>query len=506
MSLTRFLIAVANIVAQVSCSRAPLPAPVRPLSPTPDAPFRATPPALTDAPGAVLLNAPPVETTVLSNGLSIWVVHRPQLPYVALSVSSREAGARSGHESSALLGLALRSVIEGGTVWMDQRAIEPPHIDGEGVGYQVEALQSRFQLRVTTAHLSDGIRVLGRTIQSPALDDRDLAEVRAAELERLQDASNELNGALLEILLKAALGDAAARFLPTHTDEVERATSEALRRCYQAIFTPRSSVLIAVGDLTASQLQPLAEREFGSWNASVPSPRSALESTTSPPHPAAATYLSLSRRIHLVLQADLGQARVMLLQPGPGTRAAQDELAFELLAEVAFGSRSRSALGLRHDQGVTYGIDRAIIPGHDLGLLSIHAAFETSETARSITTLLQLLRDLQQRPVSSTELGLAKVALSARLERTLHDNAALSNYLADSFAAGKSPDSLRTLGSSIAAITAADLQRVASRYLRPDQVEIGVAGPPSLGEELSRIGELVAYHIDRNRPGAPPED
>jgi hypothetical protein len=50
-----------------------------------------------------------------------------------------------------------------------------------------------------------------------------------------------------------------------------------------------------------------------------------------------------------------------------------------------------------------------------------------------------------------------------------------------------------------------DVQRVARDYLRPQQLEIGIAGPPALALELQSLGEVTLYRA-RRRTSQPPVD
>jgi predicted Zn-dependent peptidase len=65
------------------------------------------------------------------------------------------------------------------------------------------------------------------------------------------------------------------------------------------------------------------------------------------------------------------------------------------------------------------------------------------------------------------------------------------------FAAGRAPEWLSTLPGAIAAVNPSDILRVARKYLQPRNVEVAVAGPARLGEELMSLGELQIYTVQR---------
>jgi zinc protease len=483
----------------IACNAPELPAPALPLVQTPDAAFRKARPPLS-VPSEQSNGAPAVQNTTLSNGVTLWVVNRPNVPYVALNLVARDAGTASGAAPGERIHLTARSVVEGGTVWEAQKVVKPPLINGEQLGYWSGPAHSAFQLRVSSESLPQGLQILGRTLRSPAFGRGNLDEMRLAELKQIQDMSNSINDALFEVTLRAALGRAvAAQVLGENMAEVRSVTPQAIERCYHELFRPETSALIAVGDVTLEDLLPLAERELGGWQTPLPRPSS--------PAPAVPQHLSTKVRVHFLPQSAMTQGRVLLLQPAaPSRGATQDELAFELAADIAAGAiSSRSNVSLRHAAGITYGIEPAFWSSPALSLLRIEASFETEEVVRAVGDLQRVLEGLQEKPVSEPELALAKVALLAGLERTVHNNAELAHYLGFVFAEGKAPEWLAQLPALLAVISAADVQRVARRYLRPRQLEIGIAGPVSLAPALQELGDLELYQVHIKEP-APPAD
>jgi hypothetical protein len=65
--------------------------------------------------------------------------------------------------------------------------------------------------------------------------------------------------------------------------------------------------------------------------------------------------------------------------------------------------------------------------------------------------------------------------------------------------AGLPADTFEQLVAQIQQVTAADVQSVAQRYLRPDTLQILVVGNAAeLGDQLQRFGEVQAIDININ--------
>jgi zinc protease len=472
------------------CSRPALPAPELPLVASPDAPFRAKRPALPEQPATARVEGLELESAVLPNGLTLWVANRPGAPDTSLMLVARDGGFLDSALSAELLRLTTRALVEGGTRWFDGRTVAPPLLNGRGVATGSGPGFSHLGLHVLSSSLPSAFKILSRTLLHPTFTDLDA--VKLSLLKEAQDRSSSVDGVLLEITGAAAYGQALAEQLTgVRLTELRQPDPATVQRCYREVFRPDALALIAVGDVTLPQLEALAEPELGAIDAGARPQPPGLRQI--PP------YSSRGRRFHFLAQADRGQAYVMVLQPAPATGAVDDELPFALLAELAIGAvRSRANDTLRHQQGVTYGTRPRIANGKQLGLLVIQASFEEDQAAQAITALLDILEQLSTKPVGALELTNAKIALRTQLDRAAHSSLGLTQLAADLYASHGSPETLAALPARLAAVTPADIQRVARKYLRPRDVEIGVAGSPQLARELSFLGEFEAYKVERN--------
>jgi zinc protease len=472
------------------CSRPALPAPELPLVASPDAPFRAKRPTLPQQPADARVEGLEIESAVLSNGLTLWVANRPGAPDTSLALVARDGGFLDSTLSAELLRLTTRALVEGGTRWFDGRTVDPPLLNGRRVTAGSGPAWSQLGLHVLSSSLPSAFKILSRTLLHPAFSDLDA--VKFSLLKEAQDRSSSVHAVLLEIASAAAYGQPMAEQLTgVRLDELRRPDLATVQRCYRDVFRPEALALIAVGDVTLPQLRALAEPELGALSGDARPQPPGLRPT--PP------YASRGRRFHFLPQRDRPQAHVLILQPAPATSAVDDDLPFALLAELAIGAvRSRANNSLRHEQGVTYGAHPLVANGKRLGLLVIEADFEEDQAAQAITALLDILEQLWTKPVGVAELTNAKVALRTRLDRAAHDSVGLTQLAADLYASHGTSEQLAALPERLAAVTPADIQRVARKYLRPRDLEIAVAANPPLARELSFLGQFEVYKVERN--------
>lgn len=490
MPLKRVAALCLSAMSWVGCSRPALPAPEQPLVASPDAPFRAKRPTLPEQPAAAGVEGLELESAVLPNGLTLWVANRPGAPDTSLAIVARDGGFLDSALPAELLRLTTRALVEGGTQWFDSRTVAPPLLNGRRVATGSGPAFSQLSLHVLSSSLPSAFKILSRTLLHPAFTDLDA--VKLSLLKEAQDRSVAVDGVLLEITSAAAYGQPLAQQLTgVRPNELRDPALATVQRCYRDVFRPEALALIAVGDVTLPQLQALAEPELGAPSSAAPPQPPSLRQI--PP------YASRGRRVHFLPQRDRSQAHVLVLQPAPATGAVDDDLPFALLAELAIGAvRSRANNTLRHEQGVTYGTHPRIANARQLGLLVIEASFEEEQAAQAITALLDILEQLSTKLVDAAELTNAKIALRTRLDRAAHSSVGLTQLAADLYASHGSPERLAALPGRLAAVTAADIQRVARKYLRPRDLEIGVAASPRLAQELSFLGQFEAYKVERN--------
>jgi len=464
-------------------SRPPLPAPEHPLVRTLEAPELAKPPPLTAADPEHIEVAS--ESAKLPNGLTLLVATQKHLPYVALSFATRGAGRFDGVCSPELLRLTARAVVEGGTIWTDGSVVEPLRVHGRGVDFEVAADHTHFDLSVLRESLPAGLTVLARTVQKPSFSGG-LDPVRVHELDALKSSSDGVDSQLVKLGAAGSYGDDfAAQLVPSKLDAVREASDAAIRRCYEESIAPETSALIAVGDITLAELRELATPHFMSW----PGTGRSLGAPAAAPEPT-----SNGLQVHWLVAGDSAQSRVVLLQPAPTQHQPDDEVPFALLSEIAVGAtRSRSNNTLRHDRGVTYGLQPELIHGRSVGLLLVKVSFEINATADAIRSLLQTLEELQNKPVSETELKDAKRRFLYRVAFRVGSHEGLAKYLGELFSQGKDVSWLGQLERSLAAIQPADLQRVAKRYLRPGDTDLGVYGDWAMRNQLAFLGRVTTY-------------
>ena len=271
------LASVCALLALACSTRAPLPAPRAPLTPTPLDSLQ-TPPLVGAHDGAITA-LPSLQSLKLENGLKVYLLERHTFPHVGIAYVSLNGG-----EDSADLDLAgLSSVVHELLLASDPE--EPAHAaPAQGaspvearsllsVSFAGQVLQhvSYVSTLVETGEVHAALRLLAELVLRPDLSADALRRAqKRARLEWNDERYSEL-GLARNYLMQRIYGP--MHVLGQHADRaVKRVDEHPLERVvagYHERHAPGSSALVIIGDLTFEQVSELVAGQFGAWRRPV---------------------------------------------------------------------------------------------------------------------------------------------------------------------------------------------------------------------------------------------
>jgi predicted Zn-dependent peptidase len=126
------------------------------------------------------------------------------------------------------------------------------------------------------------------------------------------------------------------------------------------------------------------------------------------------------------------------------------------------------------------------------------AGVQTDKTSEALTEFFKELEAIRK-PVSADELEKAKTYVALALPRSFETTASLAASLAQMFVYNLPADYFSTFTERVRAVTAADVQRVAERYIQPDKLAVVVVGDRTViepGVKALNLGPLTVVTID----------
>lgn len=234
---------------------------------------------------------------------------------------------------------------------------------------------------------------------------------------------------------------------------------------------------------------PLVEKHFGAWTGGGrPAPSQA------PPEPPRRTR----RQVYLIDRPGAPQSQIRIGSIGVA-RSTPDYFTLQVLNTVLGGSfTSRLNLNLRERRGYTYGAGSVFDMRRAPGPFSASAGVQTDKTAESLTEFFNELTAILE-PVPADELERAKNYVALRFPGGFETTGDIARRLEEAVIYDLPEEYFSQYVQRIQAVTSADVQRAARRYIQPDRMAVVVVGDLATIEKPVRalgLGPVVKMTVD----------
>ncbi|WP_447985122.1 M16 family metallopeptidase [Nitrospira sp. Nam74] len=314
---------------------------------------------------------------------------------------------------------------------------------------------TRYTVSLPSNRLPLWAAVESDRMRSPVL--REFYKERDVVLEerRLRTDDNP-NGLLYEAFAAAAF-EAHPYGFPTigWASDIQSLTPAVTEAFFQTYYGPANAVIAIVGDIHAPDVIALIERTFGKIPAMTAPPRVV---TVEPPQRG-------ERRLEVEFDAE----PVLLLGYHKPALGHPDDFVFDVMDSIlSEGQTSRLYQRLVREKRLATAVDtQTSFPGAQAPNLFVLSAVPLApHTAREVEdAITEELERLKAEPVEAAELEKVLNNLDAELLRSLRSNSGLASQLAYFQTVAKDWRYVLTARERIAAVTPADIQRVAAQYL-----------------------------------------
>lgn len=255
---------------------------------------------------------------------------------------------------------------------------------------------------------------------------------------------------------------------------------------------PNEIILGVVGDFDSAAMESKLRKEFEGWSRG-PAYQSE-QVTVTPPRPG----------IYFVEKSDVNQSEIRMVAPGI-RRDDPDFYAVEVMNEVLGGGfSSRLVKSLRTEAGLAYAVGGGIsAPFDHLGLARLTMGTKSSTTAQAIDGLYKEINKMRNVPVTEGEMQRGKDSILNSFifefdsrEKVMQERMTYEIY-------GYPADFLDRYQKGVEKVTAADVNRVAQKYLVKDKFAVLVVGKAAeFDKPLNSFGAVTAVDIAIPQPGA----
>jgi zinc protease len=422
----------------------------------------------------------------LANGLVLFLQEDHELPFISGSILIRGGSRDEPAEKVGLVSLY-------GQTW---RTSGTAAANGDVLDDRLEAKAAGIETAGGTATTSvawnslkgDFDSVFATTVElllHPAFSKDKLLLAKRQMEAGIARRNDDASGIAAREAALVVYGEKSPYARRTEYATVEAVALDDLQAWHDRTVVPNNMIVAVSGDFDGAAMEATLRKAFEPLPKGTPFDTAKLDF----PGPTPGVYF--------VNKADVNQSNVFIV--GLGTeRSNPDYYALNVMNEVfsgGFGSRVvqnvRTKLGLAYSVGGTYGA----LYDHP-GMFRVGAGTKSASTAAATQAMLDEIGKLKTEPPTVDELRKAKEQVLNSFifnydsrDKTLNEQVTLAFY-------GYPPDFLEKYKEGIEKVTAADVSRVANKYIDPSKLAIVVVGNEAeLTPPLSKLGKVTTLDI-----------
>ena len=406
---------------------------------------------------------PKKETFTLKNGMKVTLVPYGSVPKVTVSAVTR-AGNLNETEQQTWLANITGTMLKEGTATRTGAQIAE---EAARMGGQVAVGVGNDTTTATADVLSEfgpqAVALLADVLQRPSFPESELARIKTDRVRQLTIARTQ-PGALANERFRRVLypNHPYGRVYPTE-QMIGAFTIADVKKFYADNYGAARTNLYVAGQFDAAAMRRAITSAFEGWArgsgplVNVPKPVSA-------------------RALHLIDRPNAQQSTLYVGLPAVDP-SSPDYVAFTVMNSLLGGSfGSRITSNIREQKGYTYSPFSQLSTRYRDAYWVQVADVTTAVTGPSLKEIFFEIDRLQKEPPTADELTGIKNYLAGIFVIQNSSRAGIINQLAFLDLHGLGDDYLNTYVQKVLAVTPADVQRVAQKYLPSDKMAIVVVG------------------------------
>ncbi|HKW87478.1 MAG TPA: pitrilysin family protein [Candidatus Acidoferrales bacterium] len=399
---------------------------------------------------------PKPAVVTLPNGLTVLLLENHKLPTVAFSLWIRPGQLADPNDLPGLASFTADMLKEGTA----RRTSEQIATEVDSLGASLDA-GSRFgasYTSVTASGLIDSapqiLDLMSDVVLHPAFPADELAKYKQRALADLEQNISSPGFLAQQAFRKVLYGEPPLSVTSATKESVQSVTSEELRRFHDRHYLPGNSIFGATGDFKTDDMKAMIEKYFGGWTGGAEPPMSLPKTTEAQPS-----------KITLVDRP--GSVQTYIISGDRGIRRADPEFyALTVMNRIVGGGpQARLFLDLREAHGYTYGAFSSFSSDIYSGAWAAVSPVRTPVTDGAMTQFVYEFKKINDEPVPQEELSESERAIIAGFALSLEQPQQILNAWLTVKEFGLPMDYWDKYPGHIGAVTAADVQAVAKKYV-----------------------------------------
>jgi zinc protease len=431
---------------------------------------------------------PRVQRTELLNGLRVLSIEKPgEMAVINLLVkagSSMDPADKAGLANLTAQGVCFANAKLPLQRWKDELEFLKTRIE-----IHLTTDSTVFQAQVPSSNVDAVLALLARLVVQPVYTregfDRIKCELPSSKL----TVSEPLAMGRLHLgeLVFGRTGCARTEWgTPESVNAVRIADLEAF---HQAYYLPNNTALIIVGGPSIARLGDLVREKFGSW----------IKARLQPTEPAVAPT---ARSVVRVIDHKTSSDALILVGHSAPARQTPDFFALTLANTLlgGLGKASRLEQAFIKQNIPHQALGSALEFRQACGWFQVSAQTPLTAVSAAFAAILESIEDLKTRPISESELGLAKFAVLSKHQASLETETGLANQITAVELFDLARDFLSSFPSRVEQVSAERVQEAAKNYLSSTQISGVVVGESQ--SVKAGLAEFRSFEISERQESA----
>jgi len=426
------------------------------------------------------IQIPTRRETTLSNGLTLVVVEDARLPLVSYRLAFRVGGAFDPPELPGLTDL-LAGLLPEGTQSKSSKEIADT-VARMGASLSAGASSDYTIVAASAlAQFNDPILdLLAEVTLEPSFPENEVALAKQNTKESLRQQRAQPSFLASEMVSRVMFGEHPYAVVAPTPESIDRSSREEFVNFHRSKLVPNNAVFVVVGKVQYEQILGRVESLFSTWERG----EDVVANFPAPP-------VRTSRTAYVVDRPGSAQSNIVIANSGI-TRTNPDYFPMMLMHTVlGANASSRLFMNLREDKGYTYGAYSNLDARRSAGSFRSMAEVRTPVTGASLKEFFYELDRIRNEPVSAKEIADAKSYLTGVFPIRLETQEGLTDQLVQIKMLNLPNDYLERYRDRVQAVTVEEIQRVAQKYVKPDEAAVIV-----VGDGASVIEQIKPYCED----------
>ena len=448
-------------------------------------------------PDSIRFTPPETYTTVLSNGIKLYVLENHELPLVNVDVLVGNGFRCDPPDRPGVASFTASVMRRGGSVRVPGDVLDDT-LDflATSISVGMEGEAAAANLNVLRKDFATGLSFFADVLMDPGFPQAKLDETKRLTRESIRRRDDDPYEIARRKFRQVVYGATSPFARQLEFADVDRITRDDLVAFHRTWFRPNITYMAVSGDIGTDEAVAMVRDAFAAWQPG-PVPDVVLPPTDDGMRPGVYIY-----------PKDVTQAAIRMGWVGM-PRHSPDEYAVDVLNQIYGQDTFTSRLGteVRSNRGLAYYVFGVVLSDPDprQGMFVAAAGTRVDKTYETIGVMRQVTAGMSRQPISDEEMATAKDAIVNSFVFQYDSPAKIVGQQMRLAFEGYPPDYLKTYIGHIRAVTKLQVLSAARKYLDADSLRTFVVGAPAMFDRpLDAYGPVTVLRPDTTGQAASP--